>query len=567
MIKKGIKYILILFIMLSCSTVYAAGVAGSGGYISSGGGSGKTPEGNKEIKFGDLRYRCTYNYSITPSVSVTANAYNIDGDSMFPKTFETDMYVKAGTWVGINAIEEKSVSWNITKFRYEKIVAEFTCEYEYPAHPEEKYNCFYVNPWFCDTLGIGCDCVYTIWVPTQNTTRTKEWPYYYKEFTEADCPEVGENWELTKFYRSGEKSETVDKNDSGAKQCKTDVLKEMINGALNSIKNPSNKLEILNTNEYPTGNEEQINKKLKEVTKTINPTLIDSKMNGSYESETGSASSTFGYFPKKVCIDAKTAKVYYDNDCHLEKEEIYEIKNKTVHDKYLGKNVNTWPYFIPLNTKTDSKFYLNLVENGSLDAGICLDIMKNYSNYVDLLKPISGGSFLGDYNRLKNSSSDYKKVTKEKGCNFAARINFKIEQKFYDEEMKKDKLLLKGFSFYYRPIDITNPFPNEIDKNSYWYDWNKAKTKTPNLTKSFNEVTYVAHNIDIDKIRTYNQNNKYTNWKGIKITGISEFIEQNDIIIRNSKINKDSLYNLGCGPYNEDWEECKRWNGHSLPLD
>lgn len=250
-----------------------------------------------------------------------------------------------------------------------------------------------------------------------------------------------------------------------------------------------------------------------------------------------SKTCTFLYTVNKTCIDVKTAEVrYITNNGTCNSNEI-EVK----------KDSNHWHYFVPLNAKSNDNFFLSVSSAGNnvkQSANACKYVINNYSNYKDFIITSNEKQFSG------NKNKDL--ATANSGCYLSSVINIPVEQKFYNEENNT----IKGYSFYYKPIDINNPFPNGLtDKSSYWYDWYKSNKKTPDLTKSFEKMTYIANNIDTETIRSYNQDNKYTSWQDMKINGRSEFIDK--YVTRNFNITKDSFYKLGCGPMNKDWEECK----------
>jgi hypothetical protein len=178
---------------------------------------------------------------------------------------------------------------------------------------------------------------------------------------------------------------------------------------------------------------------------------------------------------------------------------------------------------------------------------------KGDAEYPNYIVPIdssgTASAFVGDYNRYgdKDLSIDYNKLTSGNGCNISTKIYFPIEQKFYNEIIEAGKTKLKGFNFYYRPIDIDNPFPNGIGTNSLWAEW--ERNNQPDLSKSYEEVTYIAANIDADEIRRYTKNHPYTSWLSMDINGKSNFIETRSIVTRKTTYNG---YGLGCGPANED---------------
>ena len=129
---------------------------------------------------------------------------------------------------------------------------------------------------------------------------------------------------------------------------------------------------------------------------------------------------------------------------------------------------------------------------------------------------------------------------------------------------------IRGYGYFYRQIDINNPFPNGLSATSIWNglidttnnvikitdknDENKI-IKKYNLSDSFKEKSYSIYNINSSAIRNYNhqERNFYTSWEDMDVDGTSTFI--NDYLTR---YNSRDYYKLGCGPANSDWEECKQ---------
>lgn len=84
------------------------------------------------------------------------------------------------------------------------------------------------------------------------------------------------------------------------------------------------------------------------------------------------------------------------------------------------------------------------------------------------------------------------------------------------------------YAFIYRPIDINNPFPNR-NAGVNWYDWYSIPANKERLKSSYSKQEYqvILDNQSVSKIKEYNKNNNYLDWKGInEETGKSEFIER-----------------------------------------
>ena len=229
-----------------------------------------------------------------------------------------------------------------------------------------------------------------------------------------------------------------------------------------------------------------------------------------------------------ICINVKNGNVrYLDNqingECHKD-----EYKVLPDADGY-------WKYFIPLNANSFNDFSIELnTTGGKVIAETCNNIKENYPNtWQNIIKMNSDGT-----------------------CIYDATITIPIIQRFYNE--LEDGKTFKGFNFYYKPIDINEPFPNGLTNTSIWYDWNKDKNKEPEISKSYNKITYYANTSgNEEKIRNYNnqktkdidkKDHPYASWDKMNVNGTSQFIKNEGIVASNVGI--DSFYNLGCGPKN-----------------
>lgn len=258
----------------------------------------------------------------------------------------------------------------------------------------------------------------------------------------------------------------------------------------------------------------------------------------------------FNYEMYGACVNVKTAKVRYLTNSESKCKANEEIKVENYTESFEKRH---WHIFVPLNTKTTDEYKIKAKNaQDKMEEWECNSILENYPNtFRTIISPATG-------NYTGVNSVDINMI-KKNGCVLQSTYIIPVLQKFYNEEQEGDKLVFKGYSFYYRPIDIKNPFPNGIAADSYWADWNKQKEKTPDLEKSFNNLTYVATNINANSVRAYNSANPYTNWSNMNINGKSQFIESgiNGTKIVTRYANTKSFYNLGCGPANKDWEECR----------
>ena len=319
----------------------------------------------------------------------------------------------------------------------------------------------------------------------------------------------------------------------------------------------------------------------------------------------GEYHSTFEYSPDNdimesdnVCINVKTANIYYntknkysqvlENDCITQKntkgDDIKYIKDAVTYDDGLGETVDYWHYFIPLDTHTtsvsnrnDKGFYISVTDGSPMDGDYCSKIMEDFPiqenlvegeqrlMYRDIIRPATNIGFVSDYTGDSESSEDYALVI-ENGCYFSVQTRFNVEQKFYGEIKKivgnSEKLILNGYGFYYRPIDISKPFPNPIVSDSIWNGlYNEENNRVViesvgrqvNLNDSFNDVTYTTREVSLNEVRQANNTaEKYTSWKEMNLDGTSSFVTSFNL---RRAVSLDDIYKLGCGPDNLDWEE------------
>lgn len=249
---------------------------------------------------------------------------------------------------------------------------------------------------------------------------------------------------------------------------------------------------------------------------------------------TSSNECIFYYNREDSCINVKNGKVRYvekNESCNSETE--YRV---TPVDEY-------WKYFIPLNANSKNDFSFSMTSSGNKEqAEICKDMINKYPNYYEMIIDQNKKPFTGN----ESKTNALKRV--QSGCYFQSSITIPVEQKFYNE--LEDQITFKGFNFYYKPIDINEPFPNGLTNTSIWYDWYKDNNKELDLTESYHDITYIAQISDLDAIREYTKNNPYTNWYNMYVNGTSSFIEKEGIITR--YVDRDSYYALGCGPWNEN---------------
>lgn len=283
---------------------------------------------------------------------------------------------------------------------------------------------------------------------------------------------------------------------------------------------------------------------------------IDFKENVASGEKTMSQTCYFYYNrQKKICMNVKTGKVRYINNnqsCDVSTE--YELKSESRY----------WKYFVPLNATSGEDFVFSLNSSGNKErVGICYDIINKYDNYADMITDANNKllpkiiSNMKPQEKRKQRAEAKKQVESSNGCYYKTMVTIPVAQRFYNE--LEDQLTFKGFNFYYRPIDINEPFPNGINESSLWYEWNKGKKKELDLQKSYNKVTYVSKISNTDAVRkltnekegsSINADTRYLNWQTMYLDGTSEFIEKDGIVTR--YVDRNSYYSLGCGPINEN---------------
>lgn len=321
--------------------------------------------------------------------------------------------------------------------------------------------------------------------------------------------------------------------------------------------------------------------------------------------------SIYTYYAKQAtCMNLKTGKVRYISNgssdaCNPDTE--LTIENTTTD------GVTHWHYFIPLNAKTTDTIKLEMLKPGGiegLEPKTCVEYMQqNYISangnseditYEKIIRPKNdiNGVFKGDYIcypmgdgdcdepkdvTWKEESSDYKEVMAN-GCILSTQNQFTIKQQFYNEKTtaSSSETVFNGFNLFYKPIDIKKE--NQVDivftegkkyiGNSLWNDWyDEWKTPTSiseplDLSKSFNEITYIASDISAREVRRYNKDNPYTSWSNMNIDGTSNYIKttatgSRDSVIRRINVTTDDIYKLGCGPANSN-EFLLDENGYEL---
>lgn len=436
---------------------------------------------------------CTPSYGIySREVGVGWNLYDLFNNSIINQT-NVNSSIIAGTAVGAKLYEYRSATWWAKGF----VSTTITCK------QRVTYSC----PGQCYQ---GSTTSGPIFVPC-TTTCEKEVTFSYG----------GTSWSSSCQSQA---------NELGYKAALEEVTKDGGSYAL-SISDP---------NDARCANPEKYANELKRDGIICNNYEV-SAIPGEVTSENGKLTRYYYYEMYGACINAKTGKVRYLNEGDTCNEEEYYIENDNDDEKN-----RHWHIFTPLNSKSTEGYTLAFTENKATKqrGDICQATVEKYAKnyeYTLYIKPMTG-SFTNNVAIDKNMVAN--------GCYFQTIIKVPITQKYYNEEISGSESTLQGFNFYYRPIDVDNPFPNGIASDSYWKIWEENGGKDPDISKSYDEYTYVT-NMDEDEIREYNDEIEYTDWSNMNIDGSSQFIQSSQIIIRNGKITNDSFYSLGCGPQNQ----------------
>ena len=684
MIKKVTKLAKLIFLLFTLTLIVphecvdAAQYSGGGSF----GGNGSTslyydpdnpPEPQEPPKHGLGEYDgkdlyCTYTTDSGTERRIDINAYDLEGNSVIPYSKKTSLKFNAGTWVGINLREYRSVWWTseVTGlYELKKCVnVSYTMDWEEYArrccvwkNEIGTYDCS--QPIIDPILQYACSGI----CPTESEKKC----FSVGEFDSAVATLTSDQSGICKKTVTAADSEYVGAdNEEARKACGVMAAAEAMSSVSGSLE-PTLEFEILDPNEYDPNKKIKFEddpdngyyvaqlwlgkgcknnqKDSKEVDvlkscdggqRTNKPTagadLTAGLSKDNYQNyKSGGYHATYEYTPtkdangnSKTCINVKTGNVCYDCEkdpkCNSDPDnnkyvEFGETKDSSLNTgKYKDDPVEFWYYFIPFNTPTNeaysddkkdqNKFFIRVGSKSPTSdeigsPGECAAMVKNYprhkdgeddseDEYLDIIVPIKiyeNGSyetreFKGDYwgNRnLLESSEDYRLFTKEGyQCMFSVKVEFSIEQDFYEEN--KDRTKLNGYGFYYRPINPNEPFPNGLEIDSFWYDLYQDDNKirvtgknsndeddvvtTIDLDKSFAEVTYSTKNISrkeiMKEIQKEGSESNYTSWDNIASkTGTSQFVTNLELKAKENKC----IYPLGCGPNNlkRDDDTSENW--------
>ena len=616
--KKILKIGLLLVLIFSIKTIYAAEITMPYININSGkGGSSGEPKKQRveEFQSGIHRYYCDYNNNLALLRKVYVNAYDMKGRTIIPYVLIPSVEFKAGTFIGMNVQEAKQASWNLTDYDFYERKKQYLCTYALSAEGEK------VCEKACDACSDGQAAAAAVMKACSMCSVCKKPPQptpiveYYREPNEEECPT--ESGFFVRTAMTLKDDNVIVKLENEVPECMQKAADDTSDIALYYVKTPSINIDIIDPNDYDSKKvkllsygtynllidkdilSEQFGGTMSMPTKEIDdPNEIKTRFPPpDYEpKQQDEYHARYEYGPEKTCINVKTSDVYYAYHCDHSTEKnkfdtssLKEIPKKTTFDSELGEEMEYWDYFIPLDTTTtkydgdDLGFFISITDrkNEGMDNEYCRSIIEylygtnsryNYKEILMLVINNQYGEFKGDYNGpdSETPSEDLEMLSDPKySCILSAKVKFNITQKFYGEvvgEKKEGKteLSIKGYGFYYRPIDVNKPFPNEIASDSIWmglYDYNTItvkdkdnnEIKTVNLDDSFGDITYSTQEVSLTEVREKIVN-EYTNWKEMELNGLSKFVDE--LGLRRS-VNLKEIYKLGCGPDNLDWEGCK----------
>lgn len=495
--------ILLLFLIISLHPVtrcYAYAGINVPTFGGSTGGNNETPSYSIELSSdSNAKYTCDFTPSFGGNHDTKIYGYNPKDESIINGNVTPKENTLAGTAIGIKIEETTFITWSIDKITVYKITT--------TTIPK---NCKKKVPNNCNGM-VQYNSIIRFKLPFLVITNPCSPAYNYVPCTEgtSGCSCTG----------GGTETNTTEIT-SGAKyaECKTKA-EEYVKGLIGTP-GPSYNVKIMDSNDInATGN------------------LTSLTTSGGCGVGSNSITCRYSYGIETVCLNVKTSEVRYLNKGTCSNDEI-EVKNDNGH----------WHYFTPLNSKSNSEFSIimaNRSESGLQKKNFCQSLIEHNNNYLDFIRDKNHKKLTGNKNQDK--------LIVEAGCYLGVEINIPISQEFYHED---DDYKFKGFNFYYKPIDINDPFPNGVNQNSIWYEWSRSNNKKPDLTKSYSNATYVANYINVNEVRNYTKNNPYTSWDNMYLNGVSQFIEKENIVTR--LVDKNSFYKLGCGPSNSDWSECKQ---------
>lgn len=526
-----------------------------------GSSSSSTSGSNPKI---DKKWTCKYKYTVKSGNKVTVDGYNVNNEKIIADSLKISdkNKVLAGTSIGLSISEEKTVSYEVSEIK-----VDYHETTTYPKITRRVPN--WVPTYTCILHGcrIGDSGNY----PQANSSRklcqqaTKTKRCNGFEYPQTGSKQNGTKEEIVQNERvvnnSYEIRENNYKNSTDQKKfegCKKEAINKAQREA-NERFGPSYKLKIPNSNDTSSSEKIEI--------EGNGPTVKFTDLTKRKDKKT----ATYKY-STHPCMNILTSKVRYVNEtknCNKDNEII-------IADDALTKH---WHYFVPLNAKSNEEIKIELVKNSTknLASAQCKNVIEKYpaiendnesTSYVDLIQPVASGQdvkFTGTTTKEKieackskqtknNCGEDYYNIIKGNWkCYLTSVIKIPINQNFYQEDEDEDgNITFTGFNFYYRPINIYNPFPNGFSPNSYWKEWNNNGRKDPDMEKSYTVMTYSAININTSIVRNYKnlitdgKQNTYSSWNNMSSRdGKSNFISTQGVVTRH---NTGNYYRIGEGP-------------------
>lgn len=491
-------------------------------------------------------YTCKYNYNISSTNKVTINGYNMQNKKIIENSLNISDKNKivAGTSIGLEIYEVKKISYSVSDIEvvYTKVKTEkketkcqaYTCNYSCTARGSSPYTVQKsVSAGYACSKGNEKSTMHSC----VNTTSSPTCSSYKTGWTET-------NETITKRTYTSESNNYV---------------KDCLKHAVKVAKGKANATGTSATYSIKVPESNNINKTA--ITTIQGKVTKEEKFNVSKNTEQKSGTRTVEYeYSTNPCMNVITSEVRYVSDSkYCNKDNEILIANETIDGR------THWHYFTPINTKSSDYITIELTKNTNNSNNKksnkeCLYVLEknpidpldnNKTSYVDLIQKTNDEKLVGDYTGNK-SSKDYKYFKNGGTCYLTSVIKIPINQKFYQEEQDNDgNIKFTGFNFYYRPININNPFPNGFSENSYWKKWDEDGRKDPNMAESYKITTYSAININTEAVRNYKntttngKQNTYSSWNNMTKDGKSNFISSQGIVIRHKT---GDYYKIGEGP-------------------
>ncbi len=475
-------------------------------------------------------YYCSYDAKITHSNSLNYSFRDMENNKLLTAkgVINTDKNhpVSSGTYIGINVFDFHRSTYTVrnVKAGYKEFVKTYkpvvTCSYKIKDSLEKSNS---ITESQKDIYRAECT-IYSCEAATRNNCKI----YEHCETTLCS-PEYklsGEAWE-DHPYKSNSKE---------FKDCQNQAVKETRSKiGVNS----KERYEVLLSNSNKVSS---VLDKESQVKTTMHKTIDAKWQNGSSTALSDSYTYSILYGMTSVCLDPVKGEVTYPSgSC---------IGNQLKIDDYYEGTSPFFHYFIPLNAKDNDEIEINIREKKANKVDDLVNYIKsNLDIYKDTIKcyspkdlerryPISG--FLGG---IKNGEPDsrMKKFLSDNSCYITIVIKVTHKNKFYHTSGGK----IDGFNFYFRKIDLNNPFPKGVSNvESLWYKYYHSNIKDLKLgsvsyTSSTEQAKYASRISD-----------SLFSWRNMDASGENRLIGSNAIAtrIRNDDNKGDNVSKLGLGP-------------------